>query len=99
MAVISVAMVIVVMIVADGRPHDFVTNKQSDRFPEVPEAALSRLAGTHSLRKSAEDDQTDHEGDQLQHHELGDLKPGYFRQRDMISPRQLEKAEVAYVMK
>src|SRR5690606_25084326 len=99
-AVLVMTRVIVLrMRVADDRTHNFVANIQSEHLPEVPPPAIGRLTTANPLRQATKDPDHDDRRQDLQDHELCNLKPEHVRQGNVNSERQFEIREVIDVMK
>jgi hypothetical protein len=74
MAVAVIMMFVVMMPRTDGRAGDIVANGNRQQFPEIPEPPASGPTGTDMAGQTREDQQCEQTSDDLQHHELGDLK-------------------------
>ena len=69
MIIMTMPMIIMRMI-TNRRPNNFITNKQSDRFPEIPESTLRRLTRLRDDSPNPGKDQTEQQNNNLQNHEL-----------------------------
>jgi hypothetical protein len=72
--------VLAVMRVANGWPHNFVPKVQSNCFPEIPESPLDRIAGSYAFCQPAKDQPHQNSRHHLKHHKLGELQAKYFGQ-------------------
>jgi len=92
--------------ITNRRTHDFVTNEERDRFPEIPKPTLNWLTGADFLAESCKDKKYEYRSNNLQQHKLRNLPlaPQKLRQLNLrqvyaIPEWQLKVAKVANVMK
>jgi hypothetical protein len=75
-----VLITVIVMMVTNCWPHHFITDIQRDGFPEIPESPLRRVAILNPSSEAAKNQIHKDCGNDLQHHELRQLKSEDLRQ-------------------
>jgi hypothetical protein len=108
MSVTVAVVIVIVMAITNRRTDHLIANKEGDGLPEVPEAALYRLTRLNPLREPAKHDKHKQGGNNLQHHELGELEGPNVRQHYVHRPmavrigqpaRQIKAVGITDVMK